>query len=142
MATALDLKRQRHIAERSLVRHFVEMVLAMVVGMVVLGAAVWGAFGLLGHSNLSHYAEVRAFVMTMNMTIGMALWMRYRRHSSRGIAEMAGAMFVPYVVLIVPFWAELLSAQAFLLLMHALMFPCMIAAMLRRREEYTSGHKS
>jgi hypothetical protein len=37
---------------RSFSRQFVEMVLAMIVGMAVLGAAVSGIFALLGHSNI------------------------------------------------------------------------------------------
>jgi hypothetical protein len=129
---------QTHRAERRhFLRHFIEMVLAMLVGMALFGAIIWGIFGLLGHSNLRHYPEIRALVMSANMVIGMSLWMRYRRHSWAAIGEMAGAMFVPYAVLIGPFWAGLLSGPALLGAMHVLMLPLMIVAMLHRREEYT-----
>jgi hypothetical protein len=43
------------------------------------------------------------------MTVGMSLWMRHRRHGWASVGEMAGAMLVPYVVLIGPYWAGLLS---------------------------------
>ena len=108
--------------------------------MAVFGAIVWGVFGLLGHSDLRHYAGFRAFVMEINMIVGISLWMRHRRHSWAAIGEMAGAMFVPYAVLIGPFWAGALSGPALLGAMHVLMLPPMIGAMLHRREEYTSSH--
>ena len=127
---------------RDLLRHFLEMVVAMIVGMVVFGAIVWGIFGLFGHSDLKHYAGLRAFVMVTNMTVGMSLWMRHRRHGWVAIGEMASAMFVPYAVLIGPFWAGALSGSALLGATHILMLPLMIAAMLHRREEYTADHAS
>ena len=129
-------------AARDLLRHFLEMVIAMIVGMVVFGAIVWGIFGLFGHSDLRHYAGLRAFIMVANMIVGMSLWMRLRRHSWAAIGEMAGAMFVPYAVLIGPFWAGALSGSALLVAIHILMLPLMIVAMLHRREEYAAGHAS
>ena len=53
---------------------------------------------------------------------------------------MACAMLVPYAVLIGPFWAGLISASALLGAMHALMLPCMVVAMLDRRDEYVQDH--
>ena len=125
---------------RAFIRHFLEMVVAMIVGMAVFGAIVWGIFGLLGHASLRHYAGFRALVMAINMIIGMSLWMRHRRHSWAAIGEMAGAMFVPYVALLGPYLAGVLSGPALLGAMHLLMLPAMVLAMLHRRDEYTSGH--
>ena len=124
------------------IRHFLEMIVAMIVGMAVLGGALSLLFALLGHQNLTHYAGPRALIMTTNMVIGMSLWMHYRRHNTRDIQEMAGAMFLPFIFLIVPYWFGLLSASAFLATMHALMFPFMIAVMLRRWDVYACGHES
>ena len=90
---------------RYFVRHFVEMVVAMVVGMVVLGLALKP---LLGLSDLFERADLNALVMATNMTIGMSLWMRYRRHGWESIAEMGAAMYIPFAVLLVPFWAGVL----------------------------------
>lgn len=125
---------------RTFVRHYVEMVAAMFVGMAVLGPSVMGIFTLLGHANLRHYAGLRGFLMTCYMTIGMTIWMRYRKHSWAPIAEMAGAMFVPFAVLIGPFEAGAFTAGTFLGLMHVLMLPAMALVMMRRRDEYSVDH--
>lgn len=133
-----DRRRERH----NLVRHFVEMVLAMIVGMAVLGAVVQGICAVLGHSGffLDH-PGLRAPLMAMNMTIGMAAWMRHRGHGWAPIAEMSAAMFVPVAVLIGPFWAGALSGGGLLGGMHVLMLPAMVIAMRHRRDEYARDHR-
>jgi flagellar biosynthetic protein FliP len=123
------------------IRHFIEMVVAMIAGMAILGGLLSLSFALVGHANPVHYAGLRALVMTINMTIGMSLWMRHRHHDWGSISEMAGAMFLPLIVLIGPYWAGLLSGGALLSVMHVLMLPCMLAAMLYRREEYAQDHR-
>lgn len=125
---------------RIFVRHLGEMVAAMLVGMAVLGAVVSLIFATVGHSNLLHYAGLRGLLMAGYMTVGMSLWMRYRRHSWTSIAEMGAAMFVPYVLLIGPFLAGAVSPEAFLAVTHLLMLPCMIIVMLHRRDEYAQHH--
>ena len=126
----------------SFIRHFLEMVVAMIAGMAVLGGALSLIFALAGHSNPIHYAGLRALVMTINMTIGMSLWMRYRGHDWTSTGEMAGAMFLPLLALIGPYEAGLLSGGALLLVMHFLMLPCMVIVMLHRREEYAQNHRA
>jgi hypothetical protein len=123
---------------RYFVRHFVEMVVAMVVGMVVLGLALKP---LLGLSVLFERADLSALVMATNMTIGMSLWMRYRGHGWASIAEMGAAMYVPFVVLLVPFWAGVLPGHVIMTGGHVLMLPAMAVAMLHRRDEYAGGHE-
>lgn len=81
-------------------------------------------------------------VMTINMTIGMSLWMRYRHHTWRSTGEMAGAMFLPFIVLIGPYGAGLLSGGALLATMHVLMLPSMLAVMARHRDDYARDHRS
>jgi hypothetical protein len=76
--------------DRRFWRHFVEMLLAMVVGMVVLGP-LW--------PELHGSTELHLLVMATNMTSGTALWMAVRRHRWLAIAEMGLAMYVPFVVL-------------------------------------------
>jgi len=142
MTTAAATGETGRRSERyNLVRHFVEMVLAMILGMAVLGAVVQAICAVLGHSGffLDH-PGLRAPLMAMNMTIGMAAWMRHRGHSWAPIGEMSAAMFVPAAVLIVPFWAGALSGDALLGAMHILMLPAMVIAMLRRRDEYAQDH--
>lgn len=131
----------RHTARHNLVWHFVEMVLAMIAGMAVLGVAVQVICAALGHSGFfTDHVGLRAPLMAMNMTIGMAVWMLHRGHGWAAIAEMSAAMFVPLALLIGPFWMGLLSDDALLGGMHMLMVPAMVIAMLHRRDEYAHGH--
>lgn len=79
--------------------------------------------------------------MATNMTITMSAWMRYRRHGWAATAEMAAAMYLPFVALFVPMWLGAISPDAMLAGGHLLMLPTMAGAMLLRREEYTGGHE-
>jgi hypothetical protein len=118
--------RVRHFA-----RHYAEMVVAMLVGMLVLGPVedlVW--------PGLTARADVGVMVMATNMAIGMGAWMRFRGHSWRGVAEMSAAMYVPFLVLLVPFWAGGISEHALMMWGHVLMLPAMAAVMLLRPDEY------
>ncbi len=119
-------------ATRHFVRHYVEMVVAMFVGMVALGAlqqAVWPA--------LTARADIGLMVMATNMSIGMGAWMRFRGHSWRGIAEMSASMYLPFVVLLVPLWTGAMGEHAVMGWGHVLMFPAMALAMLLRPSEYS-----
>lgn len=122
--------------------HYLEMIVVMLVAMAILGGVVSLVFGVVGHSSLLHYAGLRAIVMTANMTIGMTIWMRFRGHGWASTAEMDGAMVLPIVLLLGPYWAGVLSARALLGLMHALMLPFMFLVMLRRYNEYAQDHRS
>ena len=116
---------------RHFLRHYVEMVVAMLVGMMVLGPVidlVW--------PSLTARADVGVMVMATNMAIGMGAWMRYRGHSWRGIAEMSTAMYLPFLVLLVPFWADVMGEHAMMAWGHVLMLPAMAAVMLLRPDEY------
>ena len=108
--------------------HYLEMVVAMLVGMVVLDrvwALVW--------PGLTARTDVMALVMATDMAIGMAAWMRFRRSGRRHIAEMCAAMYLPFVVLLVPFWAGVISGGVLLTAGHLLMLPAMAVPMLRHR---------
>jgi hypothetical protein len=130
-----------HASWHNFIRHFLEMLVAMMAGMAILGGLLSLSFALAGHANPVHYAGLRALVMTVNMTIGMSLWMRHRHHAWTSIGEMAGAMFLPFILLIGPYGAGLLSGGVLLATMHILMLPCMLAVMLYRREEYAHDHR-
>jgi len=116
---------------RHLVRHYLEMVLAMLAGMFVLGAIehlVW--------PGLMDRTDVGAMVMATNMAVGMGAWMRFRGHTWRGIVEMSAAMYVPFVVLLVPFWFGAVSGGAVMTWGHVLMLPAMAVPMVLRPHEY------
>lgn len=108
--------------------HYLEMVAAMLIGMVAL-APLWP-------TEWVAWADVHALVMATNMTLPMALWMGIRRHSWPRIAEMSAVMFLPFVALLVPYWFGVLSGSAMMIAGHVIMFPLMLAAMLWRRSEY------
>jgi hypothetical protein len=120
------------IAWGPFVRHYLEMVVSMVVGMAVLHplwAVAFDASGL--HGALDH-ATVMAVVMATDMSLGMGAWMRYRAHSWRSIAEMSAAMYVPFVVFLPPVWVGVMSGAGMLTAGHLLMLPTMLALMLWR----------
>jgi hypothetical protein len=110
------------------VGHYLEMVVAMIVGMVAL-APLWPAEWVAR-------TDVHVMTMAIDMTIAMALWMRIRRHSWPRTAEMSATMFLPFLVLLVPYWLGALSAMGVMIAGHVIMFPLMLAVMLWRRADY------
>ena len=122
---------QAHSRRRHLVRHYLEMVVGMLVGMAVLGSLhslVW--------PSLTDRADVAAMVMATDMAIGMGAWMRFRGHSWRGIAEMSAAMYAPFAVLLVPFWTGTLGEDDLMMWGHVLMLAAMALVMYLRPAEY------
>ncbi|HLU56007.1 MAG TPA: hypothetical protein VKZ81_11145 [Pseudonocardia sp.] len=110
------------------VAHYVEMVVAMVVGMVALGP-LWPADWVVR-------PDVHAMAMALNMTIAMGLWMSVRGHSWARTAEMCAAMVVPFAVLLVPYWLGAISATTVMVAAHVIMFPLMLVVMIWRRCDY------
>ena len=115
--------------------HYVEMVLAMFVGMGVL-ALPW----MLIWPDLDEYPVADTLVMAANMTIGMAAWMALRGHGRQMIVEMSAAMVAPFLLLLVPYAAGVITADTLMMAGHMLMFLTMLAAMLLRREDYLNHH--
>ncbi|HEV8557781.1 MAG TPA: DJ-1/PfpI family protein [Actinophytocola sp.] len=111
--------------------HYTEMVIAMMLGMLLLGL-LWSA--VLPEITRT---DVDTLVMAANMTIGMAAWMRMRRHGWRSIGEMSVAMILPFLVLLVPYWFGVLPGHLVMSVGHPLMFVTMALAILWRRAEYT-----
>ena len=112
--------------------HYVEMVLAMLVGMGLL-ALPW----MLIWPGLRDHPVLDTLVMAANMTMGMAAWMALRRHSRRMIVEMSVAMVAPFVVLLAPLATGFITVDTLTTAGHVLMFLTMLAAMLVRRQDYT-----
>jgi flagellar biosynthetic protein FliP len=113
--------------------HFVEMAIAMEIGMMPLGFVL----GVVGQADLhSRSPEAYSLAMTASMVLPMAAWMLIRRHGWERTAEMAAAMIVPVAVLAAGGLAGLLPHQAALTGMGFLMWVGMLAAMLFRWREY------
>ena len=117
-------------------RHYLEMVAAMLVGMVALGAALRGVLALAGLPYPTRYPELTALEMALTMSAGMVAWMRHRGHRWTGTLEMTGAMFAPAVALIPLLWLGVIDGNSLLMLEHLVMLPLMVLVMVRRRAEY------
>jgi hypothetical protein len=117
-------------------RHYLEMVAAMLVGMVIVGAAVRGVLALAGLRFPTRYPELAALEMAFDMSVGMVAWMRYRGHGWASTPEMAGAMVAPAVALFPLVWLGVIDGEALLVLEHLAMLPVMFLVMLRHRAEY------
>ena len=120
------------------VRHFGEMLLAMVLGMVALGVVNGLILVPLGFTYLSNASvEVSTLTMVAAMTIPMVAWMRIRKHSWQLNAEMAASMIVPTLVLLPICELGLLPRMSLMMGAHVLMIPAMLGVMLYRWRDYT-----
>jgi flagellar biosynthetic protein FliP len=122
------------------IRHFFEMLVAMVVGMMALGGLVTLALTVSGQRDLLDNVPLRAALMATYMSVGMGALMLYRRHAWPRIWEMSAAMFAPFGILLVPFATGLIGGGPLLAGGHLLMLPLMLGVMLWRREEYSRHH--
>jgi cytochrome bd-type quinol oxidase subunit 2 len=130
---------------KTFVRHYVEMVVAMFLGMAVLGVPAGCAMGAMGIDWDALTADAPALMflgMATTMTVPMVAWMMYRGHGRRANAEMSAAMLVPTFAVIGLLWAGLLTdLGALMAIEHVAMLLAMAGAMLLRPAEYTAhGH--
>ena len=118
-------------------RHYGEMVLAMFLGMAVLGLPADWALRSVG-------ADSDAFMflgMATTMTVPMVGWMLYRGHGWRANAEMSASMFVPTFAVIGVLSAGLLTDIGMLMVIeHVAMLLAMAGVMLLRPDEYIHHH--
>ena len=128
---------------RHFARHYVEMVIAMVLGMAVLGVPAGWALGAMGSSWSALNEDAPALMllaMAVTMTAPMVGWMSYRGHGARAGVEMSASMFLPTFAVIGLLGAGLVTEiGALLVVEHIAMLLAMLAAMLLRRAEYTGG---
>lgn len=124
------------------VRHFLEMVVAMFIGMgigKILFTGIFAAADMTYDEALVRYTAPCLIMMAFNMSVPMALWMRHRGHAWRSTGEMVAAMFVPAFALIGLLWVHVLTNDGpVFALLHVAMIPAMIIAMYVRRAEYGS----
>jgi hypothetical protein len=135
--TPYDQPRRRHLAGwLPFIRHYIEMVLAMVIGMYALMPLWTHALQAVGAPHLLDHAEPMALSMATDMAIGMGAWMAWRRHGWRDIAEMSAAMYLPFVILFPATLAGAMTSGTMMVAGHVLMLAAMLALMLRRRDHY------
>jgi hypothetical protein len=125
-------------------RHYVEMVVAMILGMFVLGGIVAVLLGQVGVDTGDWHSDAPALMlleMAFTMSVAMVAWMRYRGHAWRPCWEMTASMFVPTFAAIALLAGGLVEDGGMLMLIqHVVMFPAMLGVMLLRRDEYTGHH--
>jgi hypothetical protein len=136
--------RDRPLSVWTFLRHLLEMTVAMMLGMCILGMAFrqlhLAVFGTGFDAAWHEHTELAVFAMTFNMTLPMVAWMHHRGHSWERGGEMAAAMFVLALACLVPFWLGIISDSVVLPLEMNLMLPAMILVMLYRYDEY-AGHR-
>ena len=126
--------------KRAFARHFGEMVLAMLLGMAVLGGLAQLVFAVFDSSLSDQSGGFRVMLMGFNMTLPMVVWMSYRGHDRNRNAEMAASMIVPSIFAAILAWAGVLGAGGALALQHSVMIPAMLAVMLWRHDDYSRPH--
>ena len=127
---------------RHFVRHYAEMVGAMFLGMGVLFVPAVALLAAAGVSRAELEGDLPAlllFLMGITMTAPMVAWMRLRGMAARPTAEMAAAMVVLALLILVAGWLGIVAMETLPWLAHGLMMPAMLVPMLLRLELYT-GH--
>lgn len=111
------------LAAQRRVWEFLEMLLAMAAGMLVLPPfqnALWNV--------PADRADLHLLVMTANMALGMLAWMLVRRHAWQPVAAMIAAMGVPFLLLAPFYYGAGIDGDTLMIVGHALMLPCMFLA--------------
>ena len=125
---------------KHLIRHYAEMIVAMFLGMAVLGLAARVALGAMGIDWAGVIDDAPALMflgMATTMTLPMVGWMLYRGHGWRANTEMSASMFVPTFAVIGVLWADVVTAIGVLMVVeHVAMLAAMAGVMLMRPAEY------
>ena len=129
--------RSRLAASWLFTRHLLEMVVAMLAGMAMLGAAIWALGEPSGYSNL----VVEYALMGASMSASMLAWMRYRGHPWSDGTEMTMAMLVPTFAVVLPVDLGFvgMDGHSLMMLTHVAMIVGMAALMLLRWDRYAHG---
>src|SRR3954451_2037241 len=125
------------------IRHYIEMVVVMFAGMLVIGLPGEAALQAIGSgtSELRETAPATVFLgMAFTMTVPMVAWMRYRGHTWQPTLEMAASMIIPTLIAIALLAAGAMGFDALMGLEHVAMLLGMLLAMLLRVDEYAGQH--
>jgi len=141
METALaPSERFRGKAGRFLL-HYFEMCVPMCIGFAVGDLVYFWAAGLFGYSDpFTELPTLSVLVVTFAMTAPMIAWMLYRGMPRPAIREMAAAMPLLALVLLVLGWLGAVPMGDLALLEHGLMMPVMLAPMVMHPGLYSGQH--
>jgi len=120
------------------VRHYLEMCIAMCLGIAVGDIIYFAIARAAGYSDPFGQLPVLSLaVVTFSMTAPMVAWMRFRGMDWRLINEMSAAMIILAGLVLAAGLVGLVPMGELALLEHALMMPCMLVPMLLRADQYT-----
>jgi hypothetical protein len=128
---------------RTFIRHYIEMVVVMFAGMIVLGLPGEAALRAIGSGTSELVANAPALVflgMATTMTVPMVAWMRHRGHRWQPTLEMAASMVIPTLIAIALLATHVAGFTALMGLEHVAMLLGMLVAMLARVDEYAGHH--
>jgi hypothetical protein len=94
---------------RTFLRDLLEMGLAIMVGMFVSAAIFLSAVRMTAADAMREHAVMFVVLQALGMSVAMVAWMRHRGHPWRSSSEMAFAMVIPAVPLIVLRVADAIS---------------------------------
>ena len=129
---------------RHFARHYVEMVVAMLLGMAVLWLPSGWALAAAGMTMSELHDDAPAAMllwMAVLMTVPMVAWMRHRGHGWRPASEMGASMMVPVIAVAVLLAAGVTPFDAAMMIEHVAMFPAMLGVMLARWDEFSAPHR-
>ncbi len=132
---APEAHHQRHLP--SFWRHFLQMLAAMMVGMIATGAIFVSVVGLKTWDQVTlQYPAQALLAMAAGMTIPMVAWMLFRGMGRRNSCEMAAAMVVPAVPFLCLVWFHV-TKSAPCGAYCALTIVAMLGLMFHRRSQYS-----
>ena len=117
-------------------RHFLEMLGAMMIGMIAGAAIFLSIVHVSWDEALLQYPVQALLVMAVSMSVPMVAWMRYRHHGWRSSAEMGAAMVLPVIPFICLVAFDVTEGAVCNLYCLATLL-AMLGVMLYRRDEYS-----
>jgi hypothetical protein len=112
----------------------------MCLGAFALSLLTFGTAGLLGYTDMFlEHPELSVLVLAINLSLPMALWMRFRGMDWQPTLEMSGSTMLVGLLLIAGYRLDLIAASNLLNVQTSLACPIMLAVMLARFPLY-SGH--
>lgn len=119
-------------------RHFLQMLAAMAVGMIVTVAVFLAVVGLQTWDEVTVQYPTQALVgMAVGMTLPMTAWMAYRGMGRRNTYEMAAAMALPVIPFLCLVWFGV-TASAWCGAYCLVTIVAMLALMRYRRSVYAT----
>jgi putative intracellular protease/amidase len=116
-----------------------ELVVAMSIGMFVLGGALHTVMSAVGVAYpAGSFAAFAILEMGVIMAVPAAAWMRYRGHGWASTLELSGAVLVPTAAVILLVSLGVFDGKAGLLVQHVVLVVLVLVVMVRHRAEFSA----